>query len=289
MKTLHVDTGREMHGGQWQVIYLLERLGDAVLLARAGSGLFQEARKRGLDVRALSFITMARLAREYGLVHAHDARAHTLAAAIPGIKLVVSRRVAFPVNRGMLSRLKYRRADLFLAVSHYVARELEEAGVDREKIRVVYDGVPLVDTAKGNAIVALASKGSEIIREAAKSGGFDVRFTADLWTDLATAEIFLYASEMEGLGSAALAAMSAGVAVIASRVGGLAEAVEHERTGLLVANDPKEFAEAVQRLRRDPELLRKMGRRGRERLEKRFTADLMTERTRAAYHEVLGC
>src|SRR5271168_3873736 len=104
MKTLHVDAQRDMRGGQWQVIYLVERLRDATLLAREDSALFLEARKRGLDVRPLSFIALARLARSYDLVHAHDARAHTLAAAIPGIHLVVSRRVAFPIGRVILSR-----------------------------------------------------------------------------------------------------------------------------------------------------------------------------------------
>jgi len=32
MKTLHIDTGREMRGGQWQVVYLLEKLHDAKLI-----------------------------------------------------------------------------------------------------------------------------------------------------------------------------------------------------------------------------------------------------------------
>jgi glycosyltransferase involved in cell wall biosynthesis len=289
MKTLHVDTGRELHGGQWQVIYLLERLTDTTLLAREGSGLFRQAQARGLDVRAMSFVTLARLAGQYDLIHAHDARAHTMAAAVPGIRLVVSRRVAFPVNRGMLSRLKYSRADLFLAVSGYVSRELQQAGVDRERIRVVNDGVPPADLARGSDIVALPAKGRELICAAANLGGFDVRFANDFWAGLSTARIFVYASEMEGLGSAVLAAMSAGVTVVASRVGGLPEAVEQERTGLLVANDPQEFAGAIRRLQDDPELAREMGRRGRERVEKHFTADLMTERTRAAYHEILGC
>ncbi len=35
MRTLHVDSGRELRGGQWQALYLIERLSDAVLLARA--------------------------------------------------------------------------------------------------------------------------------------------------------------------------------------------------------------------------------------------------------------
>ena len=289
MKTLHVDTGREMHGGQWQVIYLTERLRDAVLLAPEDSILFLEARKRGLDVRPLSFKALVALARAFDLVHAHDARAHTMAAAIPGIRLIVSRRVGFPVKRGVLSRLKYSRARLFLAVSQFVAGRLQEAGVPADRIRVVYDGVPLVEPAHGDNIVALVSKRSDLIRASAEASRIPIRFVTDLWQDLATARVFLYASEMEGLGSAALAAMSAGVAVIASRVGGLPEAVEQERTGLLVANHPREFAAALQRLVSAPELAAQMGRLGRQRVETKFTADIMTERTRAAYHEVLGC
>jgi glycosyl transferase family 1/glycosyl transferase family 4 len=289
MKTLHVDTGREMRGGQWQVIYLIERLRDATLLAPEDSGLFLEACKRGLDVRPLSFSALVGMARGFDLVHAHDARAHTMAAAIPGIRLTVSRGVGFPVKRGVLSRLKYSRARLFLAVSQFVAGRLQEAGVPADKIRVVYDGVPLVEPAHGNNIVALASKRSDLIRAAGDTSGIPIHFVTDLWQDLATARVFLYASEMEGLGSAALAAMSAGVAVIASRVGGLPEAVEHERTGLVVDNHPQEFAGALQRLHTAPELAAQMGRLGRQRVETKFTADIMTERTRAAYHEVLEC
>ena len=51
MRTLHVDSGRELRGGQWQALYLIERLSDAVLLARAGSPLFAEAALRKLEVR----------------------------------------------------------------------------------------------------------------------------------------------------------------------------------------------------------------------------------------------
>ncbi len=63
MRTLHVDTGRELRGGQWQALYLIERLSDAVLLARAGSPLFAEAARRKVEVRALSFRALAAGAR----------------------------------------------------------------------------------------------------------------------------------------------------------------------------------------------------------------------------------
>ncbi len=196
--------------------------------------------------------------------------------------------MAFPVKSGVLSRLKYARADLFLAVSRCVAARLEEAGVPAGKIRLVYDGVPLVSAAQGVDVVALASKGTEIVRRAAELARIEVRFTTRLWDDLSRAKMFLYASEMEGLGSAALAAMSAAVPVIASNVGGLSEAVEHGRTGILVENRPEDFAAAIVSLLRDPDRAREMGRLGRARVEQQFGIEHMVRNTVSAYEEVLG-
>src|ERR1700688_4824325 len=112
-QTLHVDTGREMRGGQWQALYLVERLPEPILLAPGNAPLVQEAqeaKKRKLDVRPLSFVRLVKLARQVMLTHAHDARAHTLAAMAGAAPLIVSRRVGFPVNRSLASRWKYSRA-----------------------------------------------------------------------------------------------------------------------------------------------------------------------------------
>ena len=43
--TLHVDTGWEMRGGQWQALYLLERLQGATLTVPEKSPLFAELLK----------------------------------------------------------------------------------------------------------------------------------------------------------------------------------------------------------------------------------------------------
>ncbi len=244
MRTLHVDSGREMRGGQWQALYLIERLTDAVLLARAGSPLFEEAARRKLDVRALSFRALTAAAKQADLVHVHDARSHTLAAIAGVAPLVVSRRVAFPVKRGFFSLWKYARAALYIAVSKYVAARLMDAGIRGAKIRVVHDGVPIPEPARPQAgrVVALASKPVEI-------PGISVDLTTDLWQDLSTASVFVYKSDMEGLGSAALAAMAAGVPVVASNVGGLPEVVESGKTGFLVSDG--DFATPVRRLLED--------------------------------------
>ena len=286
MRTLHVDTGRDMRGGQWQALYLVEQLArrstEAVLLARAGSPLLKEAASRKLDVWPLSLKSLALAARQADLVHAHDARAHTLAAIATGIPLVVSRRVAFPVKQGFLSRRKYERAKMYLAVSRFVAAQLAAAGVSESKIRVVYDGVPIpaqVSSRTGH-VVALAAKPVEI-------PGIPVDLTANLWEDLASASVFVYKSELEGLGSAALAALAAGVPVVASAVGGLPEVVDHGRMGFLVTDG--DFASPVKRLLDHPALAESMSRAGRERAEREFSLDVMVEKTLAVYREVLGC
>jgi len=193
-----------MRGGQRQAIYLVERLSGAILFARPGAPLLREASERQLDVHPLSFRALAKAARQVDLVHAHDARAHTLAAIAGGAPLVVSRRVAFPLKRGVLSSWKYAHAALYLAVSQFVADRLTEAGIPGQKIRVVYDGVPIPEAARPQPgrVVALASKPVEI-------PGISVDLTHDLWEDLATASVFVYKSGLEGLGSAALAAMAA--------------------------------------------------------------------------------
>jgi hypothetical protein len=271
-----------MHGGQWQAAYLIEKLCDAKLLTPRDSALSEEARKRGIEVAPLSFANLVRLARSADVVHAHDARAHTLAAIAGGPPLVVSRRVAFPVKRSLASQWKYSRAALYLAVSRFVATQLMEAGVAKERVRVVYDSVPLpvLTTREPGRVVALAAKCVDV-------PGVPIHLTTNLWQDLSTASIFVYVSDLEGLGSGVLAAMAAGVPVVASGAGGLAEAVEHDRTGLLVERG--EIACAIQRLLNDPRAAEQMGMRGRKRVEELFTADAMVRATGRAYQEVAKC
>ena len=243
--------------------------------------MFDEAARRKLDVRALTFRALTAAAKQADLVHVHDAHSHTVAAIAGGPPLVVSRRVAFPVKRGFLSRRKYARAALYIAVSNYVAARLLDAGIERAKIRVVHDGVPIPEAGRPHPgrVVALASKPVEI-------PGISVDLTTDLWRDLSTASVFVYKSDMEGLGSAALAAMAAGVPVVASNVGGLPEVVESGKTGFLVSDG--DFRTPVQRLLDDATLAAQMSQAARERVQQEFSVEAMVEKTMQAYREVLG-
>lgn len=287
IRTLHVDMGRKMQGGQWQALYLVERLKDATLLADEECPLFLEARKHHIDVRPCS----ARLDFDgIDLVHAHDSHAHTVIGTMKRFgraksaykrPLVVSRRVGFPVKRSIFSRLKYRFADRYLAVSRYVAMQLREAGVPDSKIRIVYDGIPIPSRPSNpepGRVVAVPSKAIEL-------SGIPVHLTTNLFDDLSTASVFLYVSSMEGLGSAAIAAMAAGVPVVASGVGGLPEVVEDERTGLIVCDG--DYTKAVRRLLDNPGLAAEMGAAGREKAVREFSVEKMVESTLSTYNEIL--
>ena len=287
-----------MRGGQWQVLYLLRGLRDAghraTLLAPAGSPLFEAARAVDLDAQPLRRFTLSRYCKAAGVVHAHDARAHTL-AALTSKPLVVSRRVGFAVRGSVLSRWKYARPRLYLAVSNYVRGMLLAAGIADEKIVVVYDGValgPEPEYSGRSNVIALDStdprKGRVLLEKAARLAGVHVHFSDNLARDLVGARLFIYISDLEGLGSAALVAMADGVPVLASRVGGLPEIVENGCTGVLTDNSPEQISTAMARLLSDPEFLVYLGRRGRARVEERFTISHMVQHTIAAYQKVLG-
>jgi hypothetical protein len=292
MRILHLDAGREMRGGQWQVLRLIAGLASAgvesTLLAREGAPLFTSARKEGWRVEPLGLFRAVQYARRHDLIHAHDARTHTLGAIVRGAPLIVARRVGFAVG----SRWKYGRARRYIAVSNFVKRVLMAGGVAEEKIAVVYDGVPVLEQAQGELIVTPANahdprKGAPLAAAAAELAGVRLTPSADLERDLRRAGLFVYVTHSEGLGSAALLAMSAAVPVIASNLGGLPEIVRHGETGLLAENNAESLAAAILQLSEDPALARRLGAEGRRSVIQRFTVEHMVRRTMEVYRQVL--
>jgi glycosyltransferase involved in cell wall biosynthesis len=295
---LHIDTGEKMRGGQWQALYLMRGLAAAGhkvrLLAPSGSPLLLAAEDEQVDTRPLSLPAIAAALAGVDLIHAHDARGHTL-TALQSKPAVVSRRVAFPVRRGVLSKWKYRRPAHYIAISEFVKRTLVEAGVDAEKISVVYDGVPLdlkPVSEDRSLIVALDSddpgKGKKIVEGAAKLADVDVTFSSNLNRDLPRAALFVYITELEGLGSAALLAMAAGAPVLASAVGGLPEVVEDGVTGLLTSNDPADVAKSVRRLLDDRSLAARLAGCARKNVEEKFSIEHMVNDTIRVYERILA-
>ncbi|MDQ3069992.1 MAG: glycosyltransferase [Acidobacteriota bacterium] len=101
-------------------------------------------------------------------------------------------------------------------------------------------------------------------------------------------DLFALSSVTEGLGTALLDAMACRRAVVATRTGGVDEAVEEHRTGLLVEpHDEAGLAAAIAQLLLDDQLRKRMGDAGRQRVEERFSVDRMIARTLEAYEAVL--
>ena len=110
----------------------------------------------------------------------------------------------------------------------------------------------------------------------------------DQQTFLADASIFVLPSRSEGFSNAIVEAMAASLPVIATRVGGNAEAVEEGRSGFLVASeDVAGMAEAILRLLREPETATGMGVAGRRRVVEQFTTEAMMQHVIATFARIL--
>ena len=115
----------------------------------------------------------------------------------------------------------------------------------------------------------------------------------ELTAVLTQAELFLCPSIYEPLGIVNLEAMGCQTAVLASRVGGIPEVVDHLKTGELVdyssdhAKFEIELTQAITRLMSNPQLLAEYGSAGRERARIHFGWDAVAQATIALYRSVL--
>jgi len=113
--------------------------------------------------------------------------------------------------------------------------------------------------------------------------------------------VFVCPSVYEPFGIINLEAMACGAAVVASRVGGIPEAVADGETGLLVDVDPvggtnfepkdpeafaRRLAEAVSSLLENPERRAAFAAAGRKRVEEKFSWESVAKQTLSFYQEV---
>ena len=106
---------------------------------------------------------------------------------------------------------------------------------------------------------------------------------------LSTADIFVLPSRSEGFSNAIIEAMAASLPVVATDVGGNAEAVENGVSGFIVpSEDVASLSEAIIRLLSDPGKAKEMGAVGRELALERFTIDAMMQRITNVYAGLLN-
>lgn len=154
-------------------------------------------------------------------------------------------------------------------------------------VEQVPDGVPLV--------VALAGEGPLRPRLEARVTANDaladrVRFVhrhQDPAELLAASDVAVHTANAAALPTALLRAMAAGRPVVATRVGGIPEAIT-QHTGILVSLDAAPIADALVALTDDPARRERMGAAARARFLSDFEAVGWAKRLRSVYDEVLG-
>ena len=170
MNVLMIDSEETWRGGEAQVSLLVGGLrehGVRVSLASPPhAAITRWARQAGVRTLSLSILGGMDLAavwalrrhmrnNRFDIVHCHSSHAHSIAfmarraarirssAGLGGTpRLVVSRRVDFPVAKNGFSALKYRHgADVYIAISNGVRDVLVAGGIAPERIRIVRSGI----------------------------------------------------------------------------------------------------------------------------------------------------
>lgn len=358
LRILHVEGGRHLYGGAFQVLHLLRGLqarGHQNLLAcPRGCELARAAEPvaevHGMpmhgDVDLFMIVRLARLIRRArpDLVHLHSRIGADvmggLAARLAGVPVIHTRRVDNPEPRWLVG-LKYRLHDRVIAISEGIASVLRAEGLAAERLRVVrsaIDPAPYAGPCARDSVLArlglpkdaiilgvvaqlIRRKGHAVLLDAlpplmarhprlhlccfgqgpeaeslgarSQSLGLAERvhlygFRDDLAEILPCLDLLAHPALMEGLGVALLQAASAGVPIVASRVGGIPEAVRDGENGLLVPpNDPQALGAALGALLDQPERRRALGAAGRALMAREFSIDAMVEGNLAVYRELL--
>jgi glycosyltransferase involved in cell wall biosynthesis len=160
MKVLYADLEREWRGGQSQALHTLlglrEQGHQAELLAAQASPLAERVAAAGIAVHPVGRIALRIQAAfalrrligpgSYDILHLNEPHALTsawLAKCHRKVPLLLSRRIGFPLWKNPMSRARYAAVYRFLASSETVAQSLVNSGIERKRISIVNEGVPV--------------------------------------------------------------------------------------------------------------------------------------------------
>ena len=171
--------------------------------------------------------------------------------------------------------------------------------VEREK--GIYEAIEAYNILKSsypNITLIIAGDGKELNRARKYVRGKNIKnivFLGHVTGELKQrtfleSDIYLFPSYYgEGMPTSVLEAMSYGLPVVTSPVGGVKDFFEDGRMGFITeSRDPKVIAERLERLLRDPELRSRMDTFNREYAEKNFTASKVAVRIKEIYRNVLA-
>jgi glycosyltransferase involved in cell wall biosynthesis len=161
-KILHISTATTWRGGEQQLAYLYEELHkqniEQLIICAHNSALHDFCQKNNFHCATLTkqwntdifyALRLSKIVKAFNadIIHAHDAHAHTLALITKNFfntnaKLVVSRRVDFPVKNNFLSSWKYNSKHIskIICVSEAIENIMLQT-VSKNKLAVVHSGI----------------------------------------------------------------------------------------------------------------------------------------------------
>jgi glycosyltransferase involved in cell wall biosynthesis len=248
--------------------------------------------------------------RDADLVHAHWLAAGVVAATLgkPYVVQVWGTDVELAKRVPWLARPVLRRARLVIAASSFLAAEARALGA--RDVRVVPSGVEIpasvgapeepphvlyvgrLSAEKGVLELVEACAGLPLVvvgdgplrADVPNAVGFVPPAELGRWYERAA--IVAAPSRREGYGVAAREAMAWGRPVVASAVGGLADAVQDDVTGLLVPpGDVPALRDALSALLGDPPRRARLGAAARERAQRELSFDAAADALLAVYDE----
>lgn len=230
-----------------------------------------------------------------------------------------------PRRNVALKRSLAKRASAHVAVGRASAQMIEgQLATPPGRVRVILNGVSVpgverprnthpvlgvagrLETHKGidvllealcavpDARLLIAGDGSQAsqLRARARDLGLTQRVEFIGWVDqieqlLERIDVFVLPSRWEALPLVLVEAMQAGVPLVATDVGSVADLVEHRTTGLLVPpEDPAALAEAVRWLLADPPRMHRIAAEAQEHARRHFSTDTMVGRYSSLYRSV---
>lgn len=257
-----------LHGSD---VFLAERLPLAGTLAR-----------RAFDVAGSITACSADLQRRALALGAAAERTHTVPYGVD-----VDAFSPHADTRGVRERLGVPGdAVLVLAVGRMVEKKGFEYLVEAAALT---GGAYFVIAGDGTLRGALEARARALRAPVTFSGNLERREVA---AALAAADVAVVpsivdsAGNVDGLPNALLEALAAGCAVVATNVAGIPDVVQDGEHGLLVPQrDPRELAEVLNRLVREPETRERLGREGRRLARERLSWDAAARAFEGCYGE----
>jgi glycosyltransferase involved in cell wall biosynthesis len=110
----------------------------------------------------------------------------------------------------------------------------------------------------------------------------------DVFKVLKQSNLFVLIANWEGFPRSILEAMSCGLPVVASDVGGVSEVVDNSCGLLVKKGDLDDIQRALIRMIEEPELIKKLGQKAKQKVENSFSLDKMLSKTEQLYQEILA-